>query len=1283
MPVKNQGTQPLEFNDFSGGVTENILQGDPRRYEKGDNFFITVDHKLIERPGFLPDIDPQITGFEGQRINNYHLVHNDDVRIPQVSRSLFYLNASDEWTQIMGIAGNQALSAGTSQNQTTTAEFQRVVYMATDVDQGGLPSKVFLDDTNTWTAITAGLPRAFVNGNYTDATLLATCIKNANAIRLSMVNHMLDSKRSSFLIPALHEVALNNLHINPDNFGLCYFQSVTFGLLDPRPSPIPSPLGPCVDQATMFALVAAINIVYGHHMGDGMLNSWGTQVGDALVLPTPHPNYHSDIPIYTYPFSNLDFPEQYTKGPGATLQAQGTPTTLVEAAAMLDDVLQKWNWHIDSVNTHDVQNNYSNFHKHTPVCSPIGTINEGNQSFPTITPDWSDIIGFANNLKYLYNGHVQNNPAGAGFGGHKMADNFIYGFGFQCTLPDATDLNSAFLLLYWLRSLYQMHYYDANFAVTEFIGISFTTTAGSNVLTTVVELVPNISLPANFVGGFFVETNGGVFEPQANKQNGQGVYTAARVTNATVAGQLTVDSVAIANATLQNGQLAIPMYHSSRVSGALSDNVTGTQGVTANEALSLAVTTLGTDIPSWMLLGQDLFFALSSHVNNATIHLPNAQWASRLLSVPNPPFYLPASESVSYALIFTHEYTVEPNGIQYLVRSNPVLSASTQIAVSYPVGSTPVNLFPTEFTGQPIQVTRSNLLSNLPVIANDDTTNYDLPNINLEIYRTTDGGQNFFLIGTVPNGTTTFTDSVNDTLEGIDGSLSVDEGKPLYTTGGVVGDDQPPPCKYTHMLNGYVYYGGIFDTGQFFPNRLRQSKPNSPDSAPATFFDDFDSPLVGIGSARGNLITFCKTSIYRCSGQFNTQGQGLMTHENISDTLGCLNARSIISTEIGVFFAGTDGFYYTDGYQIINITFELKDTYASYTQTQTQQNGIYGAYDKINRRIWWSLRTGDYDSDASVVWVFYVNFGVKPSGVFTFITNGLNFRPSSFVIQHGQPYYAHEKGYLLKLDQWNKWDATIDTSVDPSLWEHEVIPYWYRSVAVDLGTTFQRKWIPKIHMVGQNRGNMGIQINSIRDLNQYDQGAVPMAPINYTQNFTWGDPTFVWGDPNCIWKTDGKMDVWRRFPAGQLRSDFMQVEIKPANLAVYASSVNFPDFAFAQVTGSGAGSTKTVEILTPTGFSDIVWPLDVVGYSLSLDFDEYELMFPITAVSTNTITVVDATGILPVNSNNYEWEIWGVKKEQRVHLSSFVLHYAYLGDENQAYPGASSSSGAGNAGGNP
>ena len=64
--------QPLEFTDFSGGITENYVQGDPRRYKDADNMFITVDKKLEERGGFIIDgaASYLLPGSQG-RVNGY------------------------------------------------------------------------------------------------------------------------------------------------------------------------------------------------------------------------------------------------------------------------------------------------------------------------------------------------------------------------------------------------------------------------------------------------------------------------------------------------------------------------------------------------------------------------------------------------------------------------------------------------------------------------------------------------------------------------------------------------------------------------------------------------------------------------------------------------------------------------------------------------------------------------------------------------------------------------------------------------------------------------------------------------------------------------------------------------------------------------------------------------------------------------------------------------------------------------------------------------------------
>lgn len=1276
--------QPLEISDFSGGLTENYLQGDPRRYQYADNLLITIDKKLRQRQGFniLGSTSYYIPSANFTRINGLFAVHNEDVVLAEAGRDIFYLNASSVWTAVTGMGAHPALQAGDVLSQTTAAEFQRVVYLTSDDGNGIQPSKVFQDTTGAWIARTAGLPRSYVIGNYSDSSLLAKCIVNANLLRASIVAHISDAASTVYSTPTSYQTTSTNLHLNIDRFALSYLATQTFGPDTNIPSPLPTPAPAATNQATLFTLVYAMNQAYSAHVGDAMLNSWGTRtLASAAVVA---PRYHQDMPVFLFAVEPLTPVLQKSKGPGAPLTSAGLPTTLVQAAAMLDDLWQKWNWHRLSVNTHDQFNNYARINLYAPSGSKIGTIQEGNTAFPTITSNWSDVIGYVNNLRYMYNYHVLNLPDGSYW--HKQRDNSSYKMQNECTLPEATDLDSTYLTTYWLRSLYQMHSYDA--ALPGHVGVSFTATSGSATLSSCTFTTGGATVTGSTLAGQFIYIVGQSASLNGNTYLLINSFKCALITGGT-AGNITLDHTMITSGT-GTGQVSSAMYHSSlnTTSFGLVD-ASGSTDVAAND-LSVAASTVGTSTKTWLTLATDLFFALANHMNYGVGHV-TTQWTTQyqafITSVPYGPFFQPTSEVVSYAMFFSDDYVVEPNGIEYLVLGNPTFSPSTEISVPIPVGSIPTNLYPTYYTAQANLVEKGTTLTNLPVLVNDGASNYAVSNVKLNIYRTTDGGTTYFLLAQLSNGTTSYVDVINDLLAN-PGDTALNTRQNMYTSGGVVGFDQPPVSKYAHNLDGTVYWGGVTDTGQFFPNRVRQSIKGAPDAAPASFFDDLDSPVTGLSSARGNLIVFCQQGIYRMAGQFTSTGTGALTHENIGDTLGNLNAKGIVRTEIGVFFPGTDGFYYTDGYQVIPITLELKKTYAALTASDTQKRKIAGAYDRLNRRILWAMCEDETGAENTVIYAFYLDYGVKPSGTFTVMRNDASptqFMPASLVFQKGQLIYGHGKGYLLKYDALSKYDILVDTTTTANNWQRTYVPWNFVSTAVDMGSTAQRKYVTKMHVVAQNSGNMAIQPYLLRDLNQYGQGALPLAPINYLENMTWGDSRPVWGDPTVIWKLYGKMDVKRRFPRKALRSDYLQVQFKPSTAIVYSSSQDYPSFAWVVIT-AGSGTDKVLTLQTPSGYTAVTFPLDVLGYTVRLPFDAYVADYAITRLNGagTAITVADPANALPLTASpGVQWEIWGIKREQMFSLSSVTVNFAYLGDENQTYPGPNTGDGPGNAGGNP
>lgn len=1292
--------QPLEFTDFSGGITENYVQGDPRRYKDADNMFITVDKKLEERAGFVIDgADSYLLPGSQGRINGYFNILNDGWLVPQSARNLFTKNPDTlEWEVINGIAGHPALSGGDLYSQTTTAEYQNQVYLATDGEEGSngvLPSKIYQNDSNVWVAKTAGLPRAWVNGSYSPSSLLAKCIVNANAIRASMLAHIKDSFLGSdptgflYLNPGVYAYIPGKLHRNWDRNALCYLETTppyTSPLAPPQPNPLPTPAGDATNEASLFLLVGALNSAYTIHAEEAMINSWGTHPESVVTTPQVMPQFHQGPPVFTYAFSVLDYPLYKTKGPAAPLENNATPDSVEEAAEMLDDLLTKWNWHRLAVNVHDEANDYAVMNKYAPAITAIGTVQLDETSFPTVTPDWGDVIAFANNLRYIYNSHVTNVPGARTSTVHKMRDTNAYQMQCECTLPEATDLDSAFLLIYWLRSLYQLHIYDANMFLWSNIG--FTSSTGSPNLTAL-----NYDAGGGAVSGIlgrFMYIPGlpltSTLWPKVNQYSYPATYVSAKIT-ASGAGTATIDrNVIAALGADYPAQVSQSMYHISKdgFTGQLKDASTVIEVSTS--ALGVDVTAVGTDIDSWVALGNDLLVAMGNHMQQANMHLgafAAESYLNLVAAVPYPNFMSPTVSQVSYAMFFSDTYTVQSNGIEYLVQGNPIYSDSIDVAVSYPVGYVPPNtLYSAYYPAEKVITTRGNLLTNLPVLVNDGLTNYDVANVKLNIYRTTDGGQTYFLVAELPNGTTEYLDTLNDSVP-TPGDTALNQRQKIYTSGGVVGFDQPPVCKFTHLINQTAYWGAVTDTGQFFPNRIVQSIRGAPDAAPSTFSIDLDSPVVGISSARNNPIAFCTESVYRLSGAYSSTGQGTITSENISDTLGALNAKGIVRTEVGVFFPGNDGFYYTDGYQVIPITLELKKTYAALTQTEAQCRKIQGTYDRISRKIHWAMSESPTGEENTVLYTFYLDYGVKPSGTFTLMRNGLNFQPASIVVQNGRLYMGHGKGVLLKYEPDAKWDIGVDiTNPLPETWERVFIPYTFTSVAVDMGSTFNRKYVTKTHIIGRNTGNASIQPYVIRDLNEQGQGAVPLAPINYLGNVVWGDPRPIWGNDECIWKTDGKMDVWRRFPRNTLRSDMLQVQLKPSFACVYSSSNDYPEFAWVTVDGL----YNELTIVTPPGYTQITWPLDCIGYVIRLATDDYTNSYTITAISIDgtVLFVSDPDGTLgDIAAPGVQWEIWGYKKEQRMTLTAMVISFAYLGQENQAYPGSKSNSGPGNGGQNP
>lgn len=1253
---------PYEIQDFSGGLTDNFFDSGPTRYKAADNMYITVDRKLEMREGSIPfdDVNYLIPG-PTRRIDQLMTMVNFSRLLINQGRDVFALPdvASPTWTKILGPTGNEALSAGATYHVLTYGEFQRQLYVASS--SLGLASKIFRDENNQETSRTVGLPKVENLSFYDQVTLLSKCIVNANALRTSMVAHINDVGGGLQTTPSA-----TNLHYAVDKWSLSYFVAQVWFPFDiefPGPVPVPTPAPNAVDEASLYALIGALNFAFTHH------NTLGLQY------------YHYTA---TLQFGGLNPGNTFAKfAPIAQVSNNTVPNDLLTAATMLDDLYQKWYWHELAANLHGegTVNNYALMNQYIVAQSKVGVVSFDPISglflkeAPTITPNYQDFYNYVNGLIVLHNGHI---GGGGGVQGstyyplivsnnsqdHTQPDTFNF-----CRLPFVTTIDEAYLAIAWIRLLYaDQHLLDSNNqSVTV---ITFDSTAASPNITNVTETAGGTPYTLPVGSWIFVEPIGSAFFTAPPGTENVALVIASGLGTATLDRNVVANNVALLSSS------SSMWFHTHRVGGVIVDGVTPTP---TDELLATGVNALGTDLISWNTLALEYTTALFSHLidsvkHNATSYPGNAiSQFSPGITAQIPQWFVPTVSTLSYAFTYFYQYRVEPNGLLYQNESAPTFSESVQtIETFYPDYEVPtidINFYANTRIYQPNPIS----ISRIPALSNSTLTNYDTANIDVRIYRTITGGTTYYLLDQIDNGTTTYSDITNGQVA-TPGEDTLSSRQTLYTTGGVVANDQPPPAKFIHILDGIAYYGNLLDTGQYFPNRILQALPNNPDSAPANFTDDLDDEVMGISSVKNTPIIFCRTSLYRLSGGFNRLGQGSISHESISDKIGCLGANSIVKTEIGVFFAGTDGFYYTDGFQLIPISIDLNQSYARFTQTESQRLRIKGTYDSINRRIWWTVQDNATDTDCNRCFIFYLAYGVKPSGIFTTAfndgslvpaaANPLHYqywRPSAIIFFEGRLTRGDERGVLLKSDPYTTTDPKIDLTISADQWNTVAIPWKYASTATSFGTHFNRKYATKVNVTGPNVGNVNLEVRSISDNGRV---IAPLAPISYTQNPWWNDPGFVWGNPACLWSYDGQLDFWRRFPSRTLRSNLRQIEIRPARIGVYRSQ-DYPQGAFA----ASDNITKIVTLSTPFGYTQLVWPIESVDYTISFDYDNYTeefLVVSIDPLNPDQMTVSDPTNVLPTRAGN-QWVLRGYKKKAHIKLSAYVIHFALLGDETSSY----------------
>ena len=644
-------------------------------------------------------------------------------------------------------------------------------------------------------------------------------------------------------------------------------------------------------------------------------------------------------------------------------------------------------------------------------------------------------------------------------------------------------------------------------------------------------------------------------------------------------------------------------------------------GPSSNPAFSVGTTS---DFPSFAEWNSHIFATNTAYADPIKMYKNGSDvWQIRtaglpkLASAPTVTSSGGTGNNYVYAFLYHYSYTVGTTQFEDF-------GATTLVSVAN-VGAPNVNTIN---------------ISAIPVLAIGATGNWDTSTITVYIYRTINNGSVYYKVGQVTNGTTTYADSTSDT--------ALQLNTLLYTNSGVLDNDPPPNAKYITIVNGVAYYGNIKSGSQIYKNRVQQSVQNDPDSCPSALYVDLLDEVTGLSSYNDNPLVFTKGHVYRLNGQYTQLGQGQVTYEDITKTIGCVSHQSIVQTRYGVFWAGNDGFYWTDGFNFQKVSDSINERYKSFVSDSTRSSRICGTYDTKDNRVYWGVTADVSATDNDSFVVLDLRWGVNPASSFTTRVNGSSFAPTGLAFFNNQLIRADKRGYVFKHDANYSTDPAVDTTVTPDQWTTKAIVPVYASIVSNLGFPTVRKWVSKVLLTMENVTNASVQIYSVND---NSSAQVPLKEIRYRGNVLWGDPSLVWGADTPYWSYFNLIENMRRFPAGGLRCSYKQLIITQAFTNVYKSD----DISTATV----SRSDRTAEL---TNLS-LAWPSDAQDYYISFENDNYTQNYQIQQRTSDTkLTLLDPIVSLP--SGVQKWVIRGYPKGEIFKIVSYVVYFAPMTDQS-------------------
>jgi len=495
----------------------------------------------------------------------------------------------------------------------------------------------------------------------------------------------------------------------------------------------------------------------------------------------------------------------------------------------------------------------------------------------------------------------------------------------------------------------------------------------------------------------------------------------------------------------------------------------------------------------------------------------------------------------------------------------------------------------------------------------------------------------------------------------------------LYTTGGVLQDDNPPACKYITVVGGSTYYANVTEpepqvTGSKRPNRVLQSKKNSPFAVPGANYVDVDAPITAMNRVSNFPVVFTADRTFRLEGSFTNTGSGSMRAVEVSSTVGCVSHNSVVRYNGGLFFASSDGFYFTDGFKVQKISKHLDSTYKWLTRNSITSRLIYGSLDTVGERVYWSVSNKGIaasSDECDMILVLHIQGGIRENMSFTTISGGdiPDWNATATLFDDKVWYRGTFKDFIVKHTEGINYDTYWDYSTD--LIKKRGIKWDWISSASNMGDNVSRKWVTQFNAIFRNETGLSCVPYSSNDASGDFRG---LKEIRFQSSLLWGDLNFTWGDDDLIWRFTGNIIVKRRFPAGTLRCTHKQIRLVKEPTVIIRSD----DYGLVDVVKVGSNYFATLQVGSLSTFSTTL-----IGAFIHFEYDGYDVAHEILDVQDAGLTIKLST--LPAYEGiGQKWLIKGIALDESMSLESIDLNYSPFGE---AIPGWQTSDAGGNSNG--